>query len=437
MMTRTETAAAQEAAKEVRLAPHDLKDLPQRWWLAALLVTAMLLCYAHRGAMGVAAPFMSKDLGFNPTKTGVLLSAFFWVYAFMQMPTGWLADRFGVRRTYGFGFAFWSLTTILMGLTKNLAGLILVRVSVGVGQSIAFPASARATSNWFQERERGMVIGLYLAGVRYGTALINLFGAWFLSRYDWRLFFVVIGAVPLVWLAPWMFFLRKWEEKSKYESPAAPQQQSASFKESLSLLKTRGALGIFLGFFAYNYVWNVFLAWLPSYLVTERGFSKKEMGVFSAMPYLAMSVIILISGALSDWLVRRGYDERKIRKIFIATGMLVGCLIVPAGMVEDKMSAVWLLTISLSGLGIASPNTWALTQAVSSKGIVGTVSGIQNTGGNIGAILAPLLTGFIAHLTGSFALALGLCGAILVGGIIAYLALVEDKVEVADEAAVT
>jgi MFS family permease len=348
------------------------------------------------------------------------------------MPTGWLADRFGVRRTYGLGFAFWSLTTILMGLTKNLAGLILVRVSVGLGQSIAFPASARATANWFQERERGMVIGLYLAGVRYGTALINLFGAWFLIRYDWRLFFVVIGAAPLVWLAPWMFFLRKWEEKSKYELPAVPQQKSASFKESLSLLKNRGALGIFLGFFAYNYVWNVFQAWLPSYLVMERKLGIKEMGVFSAMPYVAMSVIILISGALSDWLVRRGYDEKKVRKIFIATGMLVGCLIVPAGMVEDNMTAVWLLTISLSGLGITSPNTWALTQTVSSKEIVGTVSGIQNTGGNIGAILAPLLTGFIRHLTGSFAMALGLCGVILVGGIIAYLLLVEDKVEVVE-----
>ena len=437
MMTRAETAAAKEPAKEVRLAPHDLKDLPQRWWLMLLLLTAMLFSYAHRGAMGVAEPFVREDLGLNRAETGLILSSFFWLYAFMQMPTGWLADRFGVRRTYAIGFAFWSLTTILTGLSKNLVTLILLRVSVGLGQSIAFPASARATANWFQERERGMVIGLYLAGVRYGTALINLFGAWFLIRYDWRLFFVVIGAAPLVWLAPWIFFLRKWEDKSRYETPAAPQQQSASFKESLSLLKTRGALGIFLGFFAYNYVWNVFLAWLPSYLVTERGFSKKEMGVFSAMPYLAMSVIILISGALSDWLVRRGYDERKIRKIFIATGMLVGCLIVPAGMVEDKMTAVLLLTISLSGLGIASPNTWALTQAVSSKGIVGTVSGIQNTGGNIGAILAPLLTGFIAHLTGSFALALGLCGVILVGGIIAYLLLVEDTVEVADEAAVT
>jgi ACS family D-galactonate transporter-like MFS transporter len=431
-MTPAETMTVNEAAKDLRPA---LKDLPQRWWLMLLLITAMLFCYAHRGAMGVAAPYMSEDLGFNPAKTGVLLSAFFWVYAFMQMPTGWLADRFGVRRTYGLGFAFWSLTTILTGLTKNLATLILLRVSVGLGQSIAFPASARATSNWFQERERGMVIGLYLAGVRYGTVVIALFGGWFLTRYDWRLFFMVIGVAPLVWLAPWMFFLRKWEVKSKYESPAAPQKQGASFKESLLLLKTRGALGIFLGFFAYNYVWNVFQAWLPSYLVTERNVSKEEMGVFSAMPYLAMSVIILISGALSDWLVRRGYDEKKVRKIFIATGLLVGCLIVPAGMVEDNMTAIWLLTISLSGLGITSPNTWALTQAVSSKEIVATVSGIQNTGGNIGAILAPLLTGFIAHITGSFALALGLCGVILVGGIIAYLLLVEDKVEIADEPA--
>jgi len=432
-MTPAETAAA----KDIRLAPTALKDSPQRWWLAALLVTAMLFCYGHRGAMGVAAPFMSKDLGFNPAKTGVLLSAFFWVYAFMQMPTGWLADRFGVRRTYAIGFALWSLTTILMGVGKNLVTLILLRASVGLGQSIAFPASARATSNWFQERERGMVIGLYLAGVRYGTALINLFGAWFLFRYDWKLFFVVIGAAPLIWLAPWMLFLRKWEKKSGYESPAVPQQQkSASFKESLSLLKNRGVLGIFLGFFAYNYVWNVFQAWLPTYLLKERKFSTAEMGVFSAMPYLAMSIIILISGALSDRLVRRGYDEKKVRKIFIATGMLVGCLIVPAGMVEDKMTAVWLLTISLSGLGITSPNTWALTQAVSSKGIVGTVSGIQNTGGNIGAILAPVLTGTIADKTGSFALALGLCGVILVGGIIAYFLLVKDKVEIGAEPAV-
>jgi len=431
-MTPVETVAAKEAAKDIRLAPPQLKDLPQRWWLMALLVIAMLFCYAQRNALSVASASMSDDLGFDPAKTGVLLSSFFWVYAFMQMPSGWLVDRFGVRRTYAFGFIFWSFISVLTGLTNGLATLILLRVLLGIGQAVAFPASSRAVANWFQDRERGLVTGLYLAGVRFGGALVSVFGGWFLTNYDWRWFFVVIGAVSLVWVAPWMGFLKKWEAKGAEPAQASAERQGASFMDSLALLKNRSVLGIFLGFFAYNYVWNVFQNWLPNYLEKELGFTKKEMGVLNAIPLVAMSVIILISGALSDWLIRRGYEEKKVRKIFIAIGMLICCLMVPAGFVEDRMTAVWLLTISLSGLGIASPNTWTLTQAVSSKKIVGTVSGIQNFGGNVGAILAPMLTGFIAHFTGSFALALVLCGVILVGGIIACWSLVEEKVEITE-----
>ncbi len=116
-------------------------------------------------------------------------------------------------------------------------------------------------------------------------------------------------------------------------------------------------------------------------------------------------------------------------KAFIIVGLAIGCLIVPAGMVANKISAVLLLTISLCGLGLASPNTWTLTQAVCQKKIVGTVSGIQNFGGNLGGILAPALTGFIAHKTNSFALALGLTGAVLVVGMLAYWLLIGDHVK--------
>jgi ACS family glucarate transporter-like MFS transporter len=399
-----------------------------------LLVIAMLFCYAGRNALSVASKSMADDLGFNPAKTGLLLSSFFWVYAFMQIPSGWLVDRFGVRRTYALSFVFWSCMSAMTGLTNGLATLILCRVLVGTGQSVAFPASSRAVANWFQESERGFVTGLYLAGVRFGGALISIFGGWFLTRYDWRWFFVVVGAVSLVWVAPWLGFLKKWEQMPAEPSPTSRKQLGRSFVESLALLKNRSALGLFLGFFAYNYVWNVFQNWLPNYLETERKFTKSEMGVFNAMPLVASSVIIVISGALSDWLIKRGYEEKKVRKIFIAIGMLICCLIVPAGFVKDRMTAVWLLTISLSGLGVASPNTWTLTQAVSSKKIVGTVSGIQNFGGNLGAILAPMLTGFIAHLTGSFALALALCGVILVAGILVFWFVVEEKVEIRDQA---
>jgi nitrate/nitrite transporter NarK len=188
--------------------------------------------------------------------------------------------------------------------------------------------------------------------------------------------------------------------------------------------------GIFLGFFAYDYAWYVFVTWLPGYLLLERQFTPREMGVYSATPFVAMSVIIILSGLLSDRLVSKGNEERKVRKTFIIVGLVVGCLIVPAGMVADKMTAVWLLTISLCGLGIASPNTWTLTQAVCEKKIVGTVTGIQNFGGNLGGILAPALTGFIAHITNSFALALGLVGVVLVVGMYAYWCLISDTVEV-------
>jgi ACS family D-galactonate transporter-like MFS transporter len=427
-MTPAEIKTAPEAA--IEKSRPALKDSPQRWWLMILLVTAMLICYAHRGALSVAAPFMIEDLGLSKTVMGILLSAFFWMYAFMQMPMGWLVDRFGVRRAYALGYLFWSVASILTGLAKNLTMLISLRIALGIGQAVAFPASARAVANWFQERERGTVTGLYLAGVRYGTALINVVGAWFLIQYDWRLFFLVIGTAPLIWLLPWTWFLGKWEVKQAPAVSSEPiPEKGSSFVESILLLKKRSVFGIFLGFFAYDYAWFVYLSWLPGYLRLERNFTPAEMGIYSAMPFLAMSVIILISGILSDWLVRRGWEETKVRKIFIVTGLFIGCLVVPAGMVEDKMTAVWLLTISLGGIGIASPNTWTLTQAVCEKKIVGTVSGIQNFGGNLGGIIAPALTGYIAHRTGSFAMALGLTGVVLIIGIIAYLTLITGRVE--------
>ncbi|MBO0725066.1 MAG: MFS transporter, partial [Blastocatellia bacterium] len=276
-MTPAEPAAAKEAAKHIHPALPALKESPWRWGLMILLVAAMLFCYAQRNALSVASKSMADDLGFNPAKTGLLLSSFFWVYAFMQIPSGWLVDRFGVRRTYAFSFVFWSFMSALTGLTNGLATLILLRVLVGTGQSVAFPASSRAVANWFQESERGLVTGLYLAGVRFGGALISVFGGWFLTRYDWRWFFVVVGAVSLVWVAPWMGFLKKWEESPAKQSSTSGKQQGMSFIESLALLKNRSALGLFLGFFAYNYVWNVFQNWLPNYLETERKFTKSEM----------------------------------------------------------------------------------------------------------------------------------------------------------------
>ena len=213
-------------------------------------------------------------------------------------------------------------------------------------------------------------------------------GALFLARYSWRLFFLVIGIAPLIWLLPWNRFLEKWETPPLNKSLA--EKTDLSFLQAVMLLRRRTVFGIFLGFFAYDYVWFVFITWLPGYLSLERGFSPDEMAVYSSVPYLPMSVIIIAAGLLSDWLVRRGYEEKRVRRWFIIVGLAIGCLIVPAGLVSSKLTAVWLLTISLCGLGICSPNTWTLTQAVCEKRIVGSVTGIQNFGGNIGGKLEEM-----------------------------------------------
>ncbi len=405
-----------------------LKESPQRWWLAMLLVTGMIFCYAQRGTLSVATPFMIKELGLTRAQMGILLSAFSWCYSFMQVPAGWVVDRFGVRRAYAAGFVFWSLVSAMTGMARNLAALIAVRVLMGVGQAVAFPASARAVANWFHDKERGTVSATYLTGVRLGQALIGWLGAAFLAAQGWELFFLVAGIVPLVWILPWMGFLRRWEPATA--APRAAARPGASFFHSLALLRRRTVLGIFLGFFAFDYVWFLYVYWLPGYLSLERKFGPREMGIYSSVPYVVMSAVILASGFLSDWLIRVGFSETRVRKTLISIGLAVGCLIVPAGLVEDNMTAVWLLTLSLCGLGICSPNTWTLTQAVCSKNIVGTVSGIQNFGGNVGGIIAPALTGYIAHKTGSFALALSIAGVILVFGIFCYCLLISKKVEV-------
>src|SRR6185503_12128144 len=223
---------------------NDLRSSSQRWWVMLLLVTGMVICYAHRGALPFAAPTLIKELHISKTDMGFLLSAFFFLYSFMQVPAGWLVDRFGVKKAYALGFIVWSIASALTGLAGGFYSLIAFQLILGVGQSVAFPASARAVANWFQNKERGIVTASYLTGVRIGQALAGAIGAYFLARYSWKLFFLVIGLVPILWFLPWYKFLSQWDEQpsEKQETDPTTVKKQASFIEGLALLKNRTVL---------------------------------------------------------------------------------------------------------------------------------------------------------------------------------------------------
>jgi ACS family glucarate transporter-like MFS transporter len=411
----------------------EVRSSTDRWWLVGLLVSGMTLCYAQRGTLSVAAPFMIRELDINTETMGLMLSAFSWCYCFMQVPSGWIVDRFGVRRAYACGFGVWSIACALTGAFRGIVAIMFFRVTMGVGQSIAFPASARTVANWFPDTERGIVNSSYLTGVRFGQALVNAAGVGLIALYGWRMFFVVSGLAPLLWIIPWMMVLRRWEMPGRTAGASAVSNRF-TFASSFGLLRHRTVLGTFLGFFAFDYVWFVFVYWLPGYLRLERHFTPAEMAFYASVPFLVMTVVIVLSGLASDRLTALGFRELRVRKTFIAIGFAIALAIVPAGLVHDNGTSVWLLFTSLCGLGLAVPNTWSITQACCTKRLVGTVSGIQNFGGNVGGIIAPWLTGAIAHRTGSFAPAFVLCGFILIAGALAYWLLMNEKVGSLEEA---
>ena len=404
-----------------------------RWRLIGLLVSGMTFCYAQRGTLSIAAPFMIRDLAINTETMGLMLSAFSWFYCFMQVPSGWIVDRFGVRRAYAWGFVLWSIACALTGAFRDIAAIMFFRITMGVGQSVAFPASARTVANWFPDTERGLVNSSYLIGVRLGQALVNAVGVGLIAVYGWRGFFLLGGLAPLLWIVPWMIVLRRWETPETSAAAAAVSNRF-TFASSFGLLRHPTVLGTFLGFFAFDYVWFVFVYWLPGYLRLERHFTPTQMAFHSSVPFLVMSVVIMLSGIATDRLIAAGFREVPVRKTFIAVGFAIALAIVPAGLVHDNGTSVWLLSTSLCGLGLAAPNTWSITQACCTKRLVGTVSGIQNFGGNVAGIIAPWLTGAIAYRTGSFASAFVLCGFILAAGALAYWLLMNDKVSSPEEA---
>jgi MFS family permease len=300
------------------------------------------------------------------------------------------------------------------------------RVTMGVGQSVAFPASARTVANWFPDTERGLVNSSYLIGVRLGQALVNAVGVWLIAAFGWRLFFVGSGLMPMLWIVPWMIVLRGFEAPEREARGKGPR---FSLISSFGLLRHPTVLGTFLGFFAYDYVWFVFAYWLPGYLRLERHLTPAQIAFHASAPFLAMSVVILLSGVATDRLIASGWRELRVRKAFIGIGFAFAAAIVPAALVRDNGTAMWLLWTSLCGIGLAAPNTWSMTQACCAKGLVGTVSGIQNFGGNVAGIIAPWLTGAIVDWTGSFAPAFVLCGFILAGGVLAYWLLMNETVQ--------
>ena len=384
-----------------------------------LLVLSVAINYLDRGALSVSAPLLQRELSLSPTQMGLLFSAFFWSYSVFQLASGWLVDRYDVKRVFGAGFLLWSLATAAVGWITGFGWLLCARVILGIGESVAYPAYSRILARDFPEHRRGLANSLVDAGSKVGPALSTLAGGLLVDRFGWRALFIGIGLGSLLWLIPWVTFV-----PSRGGSGRVERDGGASL---LDIIRRRETWGTCLGMFSLGYVWYFLLSWLPSYLVNERGLSMRGMAVLGSLPFWAMAATSVLGGWLSDRRIARGAPVTRVRKSFVTGGLLLcSVTLLPAAAVRDPNLSIILLIASCSSLGLFTSNVWAITQTLAGPEAAGSWTGIQNAVGNIGGVLSPLLTGLIVARTGSYYLAFATASGVLVLGAAAYLMLIGE-----------
>ena len=187
----------------------------KRWIIIGLLSLGMIIAYVDRGNLSVAlaVPDFIRMFHLSDTDRGTLNSAFFWSYAALQIPAGWVVDRYGVKIPYAFSFLLWCLASAGTALTRSVSQLMTLRVILGAGEAVVAPASYRWIRYNFVEKERGLAVGLYMTGTKIGPAIGAPLAAWLIMAYDWRIMFLILGLGGLIWLIPWMILVKEDRKK--------------------------------------------------------------------------------------------------------------------------------------------------------------------------------------------------------------------------------
>jgi ACS family D-galactonate transporter-like MFS transporter len=383
-----------------------------QWIFLSLLVISICINYIDRGSLSVADRFLTNEFHLGPEHRGRIYSAFFWTYAGFQILAGWMVDRFNVNRVLAAGFLIWSTAMLFTGMAAGFVSLFVLRLVLGMGESVAYPSYSKILSGNFKENQRGLANAAIDAGCKVGPAIGILFGGLLMGRYGWRVFFYITGGLSLAWLIPWFI----WAPKAR----VVPQEDKGKVPSIAEICSKRAAWGTFLGLFCANYVWYFIVTWLPSYFRDELHYTQNQMAIFGSIPLWVVGASSLSFGFLSDRWISSGASPNRVRKTFAGVGLLLSTVMMPAAMVRDPVTSLILLSAACFCYGIYSSNIWAITQTCAGPWASGRWTGLQNFVGNLSGILAPWLTGWIVQQTGQFYWAFVVTTGFLVAGAVCF-----------------
>jgi ACS family D-galactonate transporter-like MFS transporter len=393
----------------------------RKWPLVTLLGLGVIIAYIDRTnlAIALASTEFKQFFALSDTGRGVLNSVFFWSYTVMQIPAGLLVDRFGVKRPLTISFVSWCLVSAATAAAGAFWELVALRLMLGVAEAALFPAGLAWLAKHVDERERGLAAGIFVSGSKWGPAIASPLATWLILGYGWRTMFFLLGLGGLVWVIPWMLLA----EDDRGSSRVQPGSQ-----ESIgALFKTRAMWATVIGTFCYNYFLFFSLTWLPAYLVESRNLTLSSMSIYTMFSFAGTGIVAILAGAAADWLIRRGASAINTRRWFTIAGLLAASTEVFGAMSPSTNVAVFFAIFSMTGLGLATANYWAITQTLLPGVAPGRVAGIQNTALNLAGIVAPIITGRLKQVTGSYTAPMQTIWVVLIIGVAAYLFLAREN----------
>jgi MFS transporter, ACS family, D-galactonate transporter len=385
--------------------------------ILALLAFSVFINYIDRSNLSIAAPMLKDELGISASQLGLLLSSFFWTYSLFLILSGWLVDRVSVSWVMGIGFFLWSAATSATGFLHGFTALLVVRLVLGIGESVAYPSYSKILAKYFPASQRASANSIIASGLACGPAFGMLLGGMLMSRFGWRSFFVALGSISLVWLLPWF----RWMPRGP---GIAVEKQLRAEPTTLEILKQRSAWGTFLGLFSIAYSLYFLIVWLPFYLVREKHFSMDAMAKVGAAVFLTQAVCSIGCGRIGDRWIAIGGTRTRVHLSFMIAGMLgTGAFLLASSLVGPALSVAMLLLAGAS-CGSSMASVWPITQTLAGPQASGRWTGLQCAFSNTSGALGAALTGLILDKTGHFFWAFAVAAAFNIFGVVSWICLV-------------
>jgi ACS family D-galactonate transporter-like MFS transporter len=389
--------------EKVEASAADRSSVNYAWRILVLLTIGWMIAYVDRISMSAALADKAfvQEFGLTNIARGWLGSAVFWAYAVVQLPMGWLVDRYGVKWPYAICFTLWCIAAAATGMADTLTHLVLLRIAIGVTEAVVIPASYRYIANAFDESRKGMATGIFSLGGKMGPAIGASVAAWLIATYSWKAMFVVTGCVGLLWLLPWLLMVRN-DFPSKEQLVVAKRR--AASVPLRNLLASPVVWGGLLMTFCYSYFVFYSATWMPAYLVEQRGLSLKESGFYTFLSFTCVAVVAVGAAWAADRLIKRGGDAVKVRKGFVVAGSLGGMTIILGAYADSQQAALFWNVASLAMAGLGTANNLALSKlTLIPKSAIGLNTGLLTIATSLAGGVSASLAGWLLHVGGSYA----------------------------------